>query len=191
MNTTMNIRRIGFGFVLLLILANAWKWLPSMNARLKGQDMSDSSQFHVEDFQVHGLTMEPQSKSGRDIFHLGENEADVDKKKIAAAHQRPANKVAAVVQPVVATPSPQELAEAASRTQLAQIKCIGVLFQENKKPEAYMVRGDQRYIVRPGDVIGEQFEVEKITIEAVYLKDHQTGVSGTVPVDGKEGSINK
>lgn len=185
----MDIRRIGVGFVLLLlILGNAWKWLPSMKARLNDQDMSGSRLFSVEDFQVHGLTVDSRSKSERDLFRMGksgsaanESSAGPGGRKISAARSKA---VAVVVQPVVPTLSPEELAAIASRTQLAQIKCIGVLFQENKTPEAYMVRGDQRYIVRTGDVIGGQFEVEKITIEAVYLKDRQTGVTGTVPVDG-------
>lgn len=187
------IRRIGIGLILLLILANVWKWWSSADKLLRNQDTPQGRLFSVEDFQVHGLTVEHQSKSERDLFRLGTdtgnvaaNESSAGTKILAA---RP--KVAVVVQPVVVPPTPEELAVAASRAQLAQIKCIGVLFQENKKPEAYMLQGNQPYVVRTGDMIGQQFVVEKITIEAVYLKDPQTGVTATVPVDGREGSITK
>ena len=197
MRAAMNVRKISLGIVLLLILANAWKWLPSMNVSKSDREMSGSRMFSAEDFQVHGLTMDTQFKSGRDLFHLGKSSAgendDTDgsaARKNSAARSSSSSK-AAVVQPAAPILSPEELAAAESRTQLAQIKCIGILFQENKQPEAYIVRGDQRYIVRPGDVLGDQFEVEKITIEAVYFRDRQTGVTGTVPVDGKEGTISK
>ena len=143
----------------------------------------------MADFQVHGLSLELQSKSVRDLFHQGKSVSGPDGQKATAS--RAARKAVAVVQPVVPTLSPEELAAMASRTELGQIKCIGVLFQQNKKPEAYMVRGDQRYVVRPGDLIGAKFVVEKITIDAVFLKDRQTGVMGTVPVDGKEGSVTQ
>ena len=170
---------------MLLILANVWKWWSSADKHLRDQDAPQARLFSVEDFQVHGLTVEHQSKSERDLFRLGKSDPAANEglagKKIAASRSKP---VAVVVQPVVIPPTPEELAVAASRTQLAQIKCIGVLFQENKKPEAYMLLGNQPYVVRPGDVIGGQFEVEKITVEAVFLKDRQTGVTGTVPVDG-------
>ncbi len=183
----MRIKKIGLVLIVLLILVNVWKWWSAAEARLRGQDTPQAKLFSVEDFQVHGLTLESQGKAERDLFRPGKgasdaatNETGLAGKRIAAARAKPV----AVAQPVVIPPTPQELAVMASRTQLAQLKCIGVLFQENKPPEAYMLMGDQPYVVRPGDVIGQQFVVEKITIEAVYVKDRQTGVTGTVPVDG-------
>ena len=175
--------------MLLLVLVNAWKWWPSMNAGVNGRDASGGREFSVADFQVHGLTSDQQSKSVRDLFRKGNSAPGTDEQKAAAS--RAARKAVAVVQPVVPTLTPEELAVMASRTELGQIKCIGVLFQQNKKPEAYMVRGDQRYVVRPGDLVGAQFVVEKISIDAVFLKDRQTGVTGTVPVDGKEGRVTQ
>lgn len=184
----MDIRRVGVGLALLLILANVWKWWPSVDAQLRGQDTPGGRLFGVEDFQVHGFTMETPSKSERDLFHIGnsrsganESAAGMGERKITAVRSGQSHKWLAA----------QESAADAGLTRIGQIRCIGVLFRENDKPEAYVVHGDHRYILRPGDVLEGQFEVEKITIEAVYFKDRQTGVTGSVQVDGKEGIINE
>ena len=194
----IRIRRAGAGLVLLLILVNVWKWWPSMSARLASEDTSGSRLFSVEDFKVYGSSAAPQSKPERDLFRLGgsgagmtENAGGQDGQMNPKERPRPPQAVAVIVPPAPPPPSPEELAAAASRAMIAQIKCIGVLFQENKKPEAYLVRGDQHFILRPGEVFGEQLEVEKITLEAIHFKDRQTGVTGVVPVDGKEGGTSK
>jgi hypothetical protein len=195
----MNMRRAGVGLISLLLLANGWKWWPAVDAHLHGQDIPGKRLFTVEDFQVHGLTVEFPSKSGRDLFHLGqggrdanENSFGLDRGNVADARSGQIYRANAVFKKSsAAVLTSQQVAEESSRNQIGQIKCIGVMFQENKKPEAYMVRGEQRYIMRRGDVMDGQFEVEKITIEAVYFKDLRTGVTGSVPVNGNEGIINK
>jgi hypothetical protein len=193
----MDIRRAGMGLALLLILANAWKWWPSVDAQLRGRDVSEGRLFSVEDFQVHGLTMENPSKSERDLFHVGKsrsgaslNAAGLDRRTVTEARSSKVHEgLAKSGRPDATTLSAHEADK--GRTQIEQIKCIGVLFRENSKPEAYVVLGEQHYILRPGDVLEGEFEVKKITLEAVYLKDRQTGVISSVPVDGKEGVINE
>ena len=176
----MNIRIAIVGLIVLLLLANIWKWWPALDARLSGQDRSDSRLFTVEDFQVHGLTVDIPSKSWRDLFHLGQGGREADGNATNLGSSKGALK-----QSSSAMLTPQQMTDQVSRNQIEQIKCIGVLFKENKKPEAYMVRGEQHYTMLPGDVLDGQFEVEKITIDAVYFKDRQTGVRASVPVNGK------
>ena len=185
--------------MLLLILANVWKWWPSVGAHLRGQDMPESRLLSAEDFQVHGLTMGHPANSGRDIFHLGNRDsgaqeglAGLEGQMISTENPSPSRKRPASSRQASAEPfASQELAAGIGQAPNGQIKCIGVLFQKNKEPEAYVVRGEQHYILRPGDVLDGQFVVEKITINAVYFKDRQTGETGLVPVDGKEGSVNE
>lgn len=182
----MDIRRIGIGLLLLLILANVWKWWPTVGARLYNLEVSKNRTFTVEDFQVHGLTATIPSGMERDLFNKGasrriENEGSLGGQRTAMASARQHAPAPAV--PILVQGSTAHV----GLKQIEQVKCIGVLFQQDKQPEAYLVHGEQHYIVRPGDVLEGRFEVEKIMIDAVYFKDRQTGLTGSVPVDGKEG----
>ena len=80
--------------------------------------------------------------------------------------------------------SAKQLAEEAARAELGTIKCVGIVFRGNRG-QAFMEIGDQRYLVSVGDKAGNRFVVERITTEAVYVRDPQTQVSGQIPVAGK------
>ena len=51
--------------------------------------------------------------------------------------------------------------------------------------EAFLVKGDEAYIVRNGQKVGERFAVESVGADAVSLKDPRTRVSGKLSVSGK------
>jgi hypothetical protein len=76
------------------------------------------------------------------------------------------------------------LAREAAQAELAQFKCMGVLFREGKG-QAYLVKGDQVFLAQLGEKVGNRFIVDKISPESVVLWDPQTKVSAEVPVSGK------
>jgi hypothetical protein len=80
--------------------------------------------------------------------------------------------------------TPEQIAEDAARAELAQIKLVGIVFR-GEAGEAFLVKGDQVYIVRNGQKVGERFAVESVSADAVALKDPSTRVSGKLSVSGK------
>lgn len=92
--------------------------------------------------------------------------------------------------PPVAAPAgpppktPEQLAEEAARGELAQIKLVGIVFRGDKG-EAFVVKGDQAYVVQRGGKVGERFTVDAITADGISLNDPATKVSGRISVSGK------
>lgn len=80
--------------------------------------------------------------------------------------------------------TPEQLAEEAARAELAQIKLMGVVFRGDQG-QAYLVKGEQTYMVFAGETIGERFRVETIHPDSVQLLDPATQVSGQILVSGK------
>lgn len=158
--------------VLLLVAANIGYWWPHAAEIPRMEPPSAARHFQVEDFSLKIPVGGDDSyaRPRRDLFQP----------KVA------------VVQPSIKktsspTPPPktaEQLEEESARTELAQIKLVGVVFRGDKG-QAYLVRGDEAYMVFAGDKVGSRFTVETITTDAVELKDPATNVSGKIPVSGK------
>lgn len=104
---------------------------------------------------------------------------------------QPRVRIVTTAPPKVETPppappvkTPQQLAEEAARAELGQMKLVGVVFRGDEG-EAFMVKGDQVFIVRNGSKIGERFIVQSVSADSVSLRDPGTAVDGKISISGK------
>lgn len=156
--------------VLLLAVLNLWQW-KSPEGPGEGRVSAVPHTFRVEDFQLKlGLAANDAARASRNLFQPWVPPAP------------PVKKVEAPPAPPPKTP--EQLAEEAARAELGQIKLVGVVFR-GEKGQAFMVKGDQLYMVQTGEKVGERFQVETIRADGVQLKDPATQVSGQIPVSGK------
>lgn len=161
------------GFIVILLGLNLWYWWPYSDRENTVQSTDRlSANYRAEDFQIRMLSSGTRLErtASRDLFRPKYKKRK-PKPKIAKK-QGPPPKTA------------KQLAEEAARTELGTIKNVGIVFRDNRG-QAFMEIGDQRYLVSVGDKVGNRFVVERITAEAVYVRDPQTQVSGQIPVAGK------
>jgi Tfp pilus assembly protein PilP len=136
-----------------------------------GAPEGSSNRFRTEDFQLNASppSVDKSTRAARDLFQP---------------------KVVVVARPKVQTPpppppkTPEQLEEEAARAELTQIKLVGVVFRGDKG-QAFLVKGDQTYMVSVGEKVGDRFTVDAVTADSVQLKDPRTSVSGQIPVSGK------
>jgi hypothetical protein len=160
----------------LLLVLNAWRWNapPAKRGTITARA---AAAFRAEDFQLRvGLAMAEPARAARNIFQ-------------PRLPPPPPLKVAPVKVVEAPPPGPPpktagELAEEAARAEIGQIKLIGVVFR-GEKGQAYLVKGEQAYLVHTGEKVGDRFEVEAIRPDGIQLKDPATRVSGQIPVSGK------
>lgn len=156
--------------VLLLAALNFLQW-KSPDGVSRDRSSARPGTFRAEDFQLKaGFATAEAVKANRNLFQL----------KLPPAP--PVKKITAPPGPPPKTP--EQLAEEAARAELGQIKLVGVVFR-GEKGQAFLVKGDQLYMVQSGEKVGERFQVEVIRPDSVQLKDPATQVSGQIPVSGK------
>jgi Tfp pilus assembly protein PilP len=169
----MNRRYLLLALVAAALCLNLWYWWPasplaSVDKRSTGERWSlDALRVNV------AIEAEKSAPSRRDLFQP----------RVAIVKAAPPPK--AVTPPPAPPPkTPEEIAEEAARAELAQIKLVGIVFR-GEAGEAFLVKGDQVYIVRNGQKVGERFAVESVGADTVSLKDPSTRVSGKLSVSGK------
>lgn len=156
----------------ILGVVNVWYWWPAPGPQTPGAAIGSlSSEFRLEDFQIKTLPPAPDTPMKRDLFFP----------KYVPPPPRPA---AAKPPPGPPPKTPEELAREAAQAELTQFKVMGVLFRE-RRGQAYLVKGDEIFMVGEGEKVGNRFIVDKITPEGVRLRDPATAVSGQIPVSGK------
>lgn len=79
--------------------------------------------------------------------------------------------------------SADQLAQTAAQEELTQIKLMGLVFRDGRG-QAYLVKGDEVFLVSAGEAVGSRFRVERISSDAVQLRDPVTQVGGWVAVTG-------
>jgi hypothetical protein len=162
--------------VLLLAVLNTWQW------RSPGETRDERSAipaggFRPEDFRLKvGFATPESARISRNLFQPWR----------PSRPPAPMKKVEAPPPPPPGPPpkTPEQLAEEAARAELGQIKLVGVVFRRDKG-QAFLVRGEQLYMVHAGEKIGERFRVEAIRADSVQLIDPATHVNGQIPVSGK------
>ena len=163
-----------FAAAALLVLINLWRWTPALQIPNKSDERREAAgQFQPEDFQINVLAArtEANQTAKRDLFQP----------KLAIVVKPPVIKIEPKPEPPPKTP--EQLEEEAARAELTKIKCVGVVFRE-QKGQAFMVKGDQVYLAFIGDKVGDRFILEKIAADGVYLKDPKTNVSAQLPISG-------
>ena len=163
-----------FSAAALLVLINLWKWAPPLQTSVKSGDRREvAGQFQPEDFQINVLAGRTNANETikRDLFQP----------KLAIVVKPPVKKIEPKPEPPPKTP--EQLEEEAARAELAKIKCVGVVFRE-QKGQAFLVKGDQVYLAFIGDKVGDRFILERIAADGVFLKDPKTNVSAQLPISG-------
>ncbi len=155
------------GLVTLLLGANLWHWWPRAAQGPRMDRPAGAESFRAEDFRVR--VQPPMEESAdfprRDPFRP-------KSAALAAKAEEPPPK------------TPQQLEEEAARAELAQIKLVGVVVRGNK-PQAFLVKGTETFIVQAGERVGARFTVETIGADNVQVKDAKTNVAGQIPISGK------
>lgn len=156
----------------LLLALNLWQWLP--RGGNEHALPATSGSFLPQDFYLKTTSsvVMTQSSTSRNVF---EPRLPPPPKVIVKAP---------VLPPPPPPKTPEQLAEEASRAELTQIKLVGIVFRGNKG-QAFLVKGDQVFLSRVGDKVGDHFTLDSISTESVLLKDAATNVSGQIEVSGK------
>jgi hypothetical protein len=152
-------------------LINVWYWWPATTAApVSNAGRGLAQEFRLGDFEIKTLQPGANTAMKRDLFY--------------PKYVPPPPKPVFTPPPGPPPKTPEELAREAAQAELAQFKCIGILFREGKG-QAYLVKGDQVFLAQLGEKVGNRFIVDKISPESVVLWDPQTKVSAEVPVSGK------
>lgn len=158
---------LGIG-VTLLVLLNLWSWWPRSTQKTRAVS-APAGGFQPEDFR---LKIEAMPEGGtavavRDLFQP-KRPPPPPAKKIEAPPPK----------------TPEELEEEAARAELAQFRVVGIVIRAGRA-QAFLMKGDQSFMVSAGDRAGDRFTVESVGSDNVLLKDPRTSVSGQIPVSGK------
>lgn len=157
--------------IIVLAGLNLFRWAPSpadvaSRARAQAPEASDLK------LRVDATAMAPTSL--RDPFNP----------KVVVVPKPIVKKVEAPPPPPGPPPkTPEELEAEAARAELTTIKLVGVVFKEGKA-QAFLVKGDQVFLVFAGDKVANRFTVESITADSAMLVDNKTAVSGRLSISG-------
>jgi hypothetical protein len=171
-------KRRYWALAIAIVLLGALNLLQWKTPGAPGHERSaaPSGSLGPEDFRLKvGFAMAESAPAGRNLFQ-------------PRLPPRPpvSKKVEAKVEPPPGPPpkTPEQIAEEAARAELGQIKLVGVVFR-GEKGQAFLVKGEQLYMVHTGGKVGERFQVEAIRPDGIQLKDPATRVNGQIPVSGK------
>ena len=179
----MNFRHLALGAaVAALAAANLWRW-SAPQEKPPERVAAQASAFHAEDFQLRvGFVAPDAAPPARNLFQprLPPPPPAPKKVEVVAAPPPPPPPVPEGPPPKTA----EQLAEEAAQAELKQIRLVGVVFR-GEKGQAFLVKGEQLYMVNAGGKVGERFLVEAIRPDSIQLKDPASRVLGQIQVSGK------
>ncbi|MFL6711824.1 MAG: hypothetical protein ACJ8LN_02700, partial [Sulfurifustis sp.] len=129
-----------FALIAAMLCVNVWYWWPSRSVIPAGPRTAE--RWMPDLLRVKVVPdAEKSAPLRRDLFHP----------KVAIVKAPPPPPPAPPVPPPGPPPkTPEQLAEEAARAELTQIKLVGIVFRA-EKGEAFLVKGDQAFIVHRGD----------------------------------------
>jgi len=163
--------------VAALAALNLWRWAGGDGAP-RARGAASAGAFSAADFSLKvGLATGEAPRSARNLF---------EPRLPPPPPAPPAKPVPVQVEapPPPPVKSAQELAEEAARAEIGQIKLVGVVFR-GEQGQAFLVKGEQVYLVQAGARVGDRFHVEAISADSIQLRDPATQVGGRIPVSGK------
>ena len=163
--------------IALLAALNLWRWLPG-GGPARERAAEGAPRMRAEDFRLRvGLAAADARHGGRDLFRMRLPPPPPAPKPVITVK---------VEEPPPGPPpkTPEQVAEEAARAECGQIRLVGVVFR-GERGQAFLVKGDQVYMVQSGGKVGERFQVESIRPDSIQLKDPATRVTGSIPVSGK------
>jgi hypothetical protein len=161
--------------ILLLGALNLWQW-KSPGGPERERSSAPAGSFRPDDFQLKvGFATSESVRTGRNLFQPRLPPPPPVVRKVETKVEPP---------PGPPPKTPEQLAEEAARAELGQIRLVGVVFR-GEKGQAFLVKGEQLYMVHTGGKVGERFQVEAIRPDGIQLRDPATRVNGQIPVSGK------
>jgi hypothetical protein len=163
--------------VAMLLVLNLWHWNAAPSSA-RERSAGAVNGLRAADFQLKvGLATAEPARAARNLFQpkLPPPPPPAPVKAVEAKPELP---------PGPPPKSAAEIAEEAARAEIGQIKLVGVVFR-GEKGQAFLVKGEQVFLVHAGDKVGDRFLVEAIRPDGIQLKDPATRVTGQIPVSGK------
>ena len=164
--------------IALLGALNLWLWAPAGGPG-RERPAAAGGGLRAEDFNLRvGFATQDSARGGRDLFRM---------RLPPPPPAPPVMPVAVKVEEPPPGPPPktaEEVAEEAARAEFGQLRLVGVVFRV-ERGQAFLVKGDQLYMVQTGGKVGDRFQVESIRPDSIQLKDPATRVTGSIPVSGK------
>ncbi len=164
--------------VALLAGLNLWRWAPSGAPAGGRAEAAGASRPRAEDLRLRvGFAATDFAPGGRDLFRM----------KLPPPPPAPPKVVEVKVEEPPPGPppkTPEQIAEEGARAEFGQIRLVGVVFR-GEKGQAFLVKGEQIYMVGTGGKVGERFQVESIRPDSIQLKDPATRITGSIPVSGR------
>lgn len=177
--------------VFSLAVVNIWNWSgwSQANSRETLGSGSMAGEFQASDFQIKKINI-PKEQDGaisRDLFYPvfeEDYQSAEEREAIALDHQKNIKKVE---NEDISTPIPQktpeQIEEEIARSDVANFKYVGYIWRGGQG-QALLVNTDKHYYVFSGDKAGSRFVVEKITNDAVSLRDPATNVTAKILISG-------
>ncbi len=103
------------------------------------------------------------------------------KKRKVVAKQAPPPPPKPVTPPPPPGPSPEDLASAQARKQLAEFRALG-FSEDGGTPRAFLGKGNKIYIVQVGEELEDRIVVAAITATSVRLRETRTRLEATLPL---------
>lgn len=103
------------------------------------------------------------------------------RKKPAAKTQAPPPPPKPAAPPRPPGPTPEELAAAQARKQMAQYRALG-FSRDGGTPRAFIGKGNKIYIAQVGEELENRIVVAAITADAVKLRETRTRLEATLPL---------
>lgn len=95
----------------------------------------------------------------------------------------PLRETLAKTAPVVAPPTPEEVAAQAAQQEMAQFRYLGYLSREGGN-EAFLSKGKELHIVKAGEIVAQRILVKVITPTNVVLQEPHTMAEKSVSLAG-------
>ena len=152
--------------------------LPTVRALLLGESFPNARQM-------------VQFSQPRNIFSPIGSRNIVAKRKITKRPPPSTNTVAPPPIPTIATPSPEELAAQRARQELNKFRFLGYLTKGGES-QAFLTNGQAIYIVKQGEMLEGQVQVNKIEPETIVLSaevwEAGNQVQATIPLTPESSS---
>jgi len=159
------------GVVSALVVLNLWRWLPdSDDSALPAAETAPTAQITAASLRLRGVAADDTGGSpARNLF----SEWTPAPKRTKKA------KAVAVSKKSVKRVSAADMARKAALAELGKYSLAGVVIRSGH-PLAFLLKDDQRYAAKVGEVVDGHVRIDHITVHEVVLKEMETHVTRTV-----------
>ncbi len=173
--------RVYVGVIALLVVVNGARWWLQSPKEADGP-VAHGGIFLPEDFRLRLDAPDTGTGATRDLFQSRGG-------RVASAEKPhgPIRRVAAVPKPApvkTTTPPPAPSVPAEAESGLSKLRLLGVVFHAGQR-QAYLAQDKENLIASAGDTVFGQYAVDRVTVDAVELRDLKNNATRRIPVSGK------